>query len=43
LLVALQQLISDGPNWTYEAVDGYLSPNPDPRPTAEQSLFEGLS
>jgi selenocysteine lyase/cysteine desulfurase len=31
LLAALRSLINDGPRWTYEAVDGYLSPSPDPR------------
>jgi selenocysteine lyase/cysteine desulfurase len=38
LLAALQLLISDGPSWTYAAVDGYLSPSPDPRPAAEHAL-----
>jgi selenocysteine lyase/cysteine desulfurase len=32
LLRALDRLVSDGPAWTYAAVDGYISPNPDPRP-----------
>jgi selenocysteine lyase/cysteine desulfurase len=41
LLAALQLLISDGPSWTYEAVDGYLSPSPDPRPAVEQALADG--
>ncbi len=35
LLGALASLISDGPRWEYEAVDGYLSPSPDPRPPAD--------
>jgi selenocysteine lyase/cysteine desulfurase len=38
LLAALRLLISDGPSWTYAAVDGYLSPSPDPRPAAEHAL-----
>jgi len=41
LLAALQRLLSDGPSWTYEAVDGYLSPSPDPRPAAEHALTGG--
>jgi selenocysteine lyase/cysteine desulfurase len=41
LLSALQILLSDGPSWTYEAVDGYLSPSPDPRPAAEYVLAGG--
>jgi selenocysteine lyase/cysteine desulfurase len=41
LLAALRLLISDGPSWTYEAVDGYLSPSPDPRPAAEHALTDG--
>jgi selenocysteine lyase/cysteine desulfurase len=40
LLAALQRLINDGPGWTYEAVDGYLSPSPDPRPAVEQVLAD---
>ncbi len=32
LLGALETLLSDGPLWSYESVDGYLSPSPDPRP-----------
>ena len=38
LLAALQLLVSDGPSWTYAAIDGYLSPSPDPRPAAEHAL-----
>jgi selenocysteine lyase/cysteine desulfurase len=38
LLGALRLLISQGPSWTYEAADGYLSPCPDPRPAAEHAL-----
>jgi selenocysteine lyase/cysteine desulfurase len=33
ILRALEQLIVDGPAWTYAATDGYLSPSPDPRPS----------
>ena len=32
LLHALKALITSGPNWNYSSVDGYLSPDPDPRP-----------
>ena len=38
LLAALEALINDGPRWRYTAVDGYVSPDPDPRPTADQIL-----
>ena len=38
LLGALESLLSDGPRWSYEAVDGYLSPSPDPRPDAAHAL-----
>lgn len=38
LLGALGRLIEHGPAWDYEAVDGYLSPVPDPRPSLEQLL-----
>jgi selenocysteine lyase/cysteine desulfurase len=41
LMAALRLLLSDGPSWTYEAVDGYLSPSPDPRPAAEDALAIG--
>ncbi len=40
LLAALRLLINDGPSWAYEAVDGYLSPSPDPRPAAEHALAD---
>jgi selenocysteine lyase/cysteine desulfurase len=36
LLGALESLIVDGPAWKYTASDGYLSPDPDPRPPIEQ-------
>jgi selenocysteine lyase/cysteine desulfurase len=32
LLRALERLLNEGPRWNYAAVDGYLSPTPDPRP-----------
>jgi selenocysteine lyase/cysteine desulfurase len=38
LLRALEQLLEEGPSWRYEAVDGYLSPSPDPRPAAADAL-----
>jgi hypothetical protein len=31
LLTALELLLRDGPQWHYSSVDGYLSPDPDPR------------
>ncbi len=36
LLHALDRLIGSGPAWTYAAVDGYLSPVPDPRPSLDE-------
>ncbi len=38
LLQALDSLISDGPQWEYVASDGYLSPTPDPRPSADEAF-----
>jgi selenocysteine lyase/cysteine desulfurase len=38
LILALERLLSDGPGWQYDAVDGYVSPRPDPRPPLEQFL-----
>jgi selenocysteine lyase/cysteine desulfurase len=35
LLGALEKLIAHGPAWKYTASDGYLSPDPDPRPPIE--------
>jgi selenocysteine lyase/cysteine desulfurase len=32
ILSAIESLIANGPAWRYEAVDGYISPTPDPRP-----------
>jgi selenocysteine lyase/cysteine desulfurase len=32
ILSAIENLIANGPAWRYEAVDGYISPTPDPRP-----------
>ncbi|SOD74859.1 selenocysteine lyase/cysteine desulfurase [Jatrophihabitans sp. GAS493] len=31
LISALAQLRADGPAWTYERINGYLAPSPDPR------------
>jgi selenocysteine lyase/cysteine desulfurase len=36
ILRAIEILIADGPSWDYVAVDGYLSPNPDPRPSVDE-------
>jgi selenocysteine lyase/cysteine desulfurase len=38
ILRALDELIENGPGWTYAAVDGYLSPVPDPRPTLDEII-----
>jgi selenocysteine lyase/cysteine desulfurase len=38
LLHALENLIARGPAWTYTASDGYLSPDPDPRPPIDDLL-----
>jgi selenocysteine lyase/cysteine desulfurase len=38
LLRALDGLRRDGPSWTYATVDGYVSPDPDPRPPVEDAL-----
>ncbi|HEX3618628.1 MAG TPA: aminotransferase class V-fold PLP-dependent enzyme [Solirubrobacteraceae bacterium] len=38
LLHALDRLISDGPAWEYAAVDGYISPVPDRRPSLDEVL-----
>jgi selenocysteine lyase/cysteine desulfurase len=38
LLSALERLIADGPAWEYAAVDGYLSPVPDPRRSPDEVL-----
>jgi selenocysteine lyase/cysteine desulfurase len=38
LLGALESLIARGPAWTYTAADGYLSPDPDPRPPIDDAL-----
>jgi selenocysteine lyase/cysteine desulfurase len=38
LLQALDSLITDGPQWEYAASDGYLSPTPDPRPSADEAF-----
>jgi selenocysteine lyase/cysteine desulfurase len=38
ILGAIDRLITDGPSWHYEMVDGYVSPVPDPRPSLDQIL-----
>jgi selenocysteine lyase/cysteine desulfurase len=35
LIHALEELMAGGPSWSYKAVDGYLSPDPDPRPAVQ--------
>jgi selenocysteine lyase/cysteine desulfurase len=42
LIGALDRLLSSGPSWTYASVDGYISPDPDPRPPAEEALAAAL-
>jgi len=39
LLRALESLMSDGPRSDYALVDGYMEPDPDPRPTAGSGAF----
>jgi selenocysteine lyase/cysteine desulfurase len=36
ILRAIETLIADGPSWNYVAVDGFLSPSPDPRPSVDE-------
>jgi selenocysteine lyase/cysteine desulfurase len=36
LLSALESLISHGPAWKYTTSDGYVSPDPDPRPPIDE-------
>ena len=36
ILQAIENLIANGPSWDYVAHDGYLSPNPDPRPSIDE-------
>jgi selenocysteine lyase/cysteine desulfurase len=38
ILNALDRLITNGPAWEYAAVDGYISPVPDPRPSLAEVL-----
>lgn len=38
LIAALERLISDGPTWEYDSVDGYVSPVPDPRPALDAAV-----
>jgi selenocysteine lyase/cysteine desulfurase len=40
ILSAIGQLIRHGPRWTYAAVDGYISPSPDPRPAVDLSCAD---
>ncbi len=40
ILGAIGQLIRHGPRWTYAAVDGYISPSPDPRPEVDLSCAD---
>ena len=42
ILRALETLIVDGPRWQYASVDGYVSPDPDPRPPVED-LFSAIT
>jgi selenocysteine lyase/cysteine desulfurase len=41
ILRAIEILVADGPSWDYVAVDGYLSPNPDPRPSVDEVFAAG--
>jgi selenocysteine lyase/cysteine desulfurase len=41
LLAALAQLVSTGPRWSYERVDGGAVPVPDPRPLPEWAGTDG--
>jgi selenocysteine lyase/cysteine desulfurase len=41
ILRAIETLIADGPSWHYVAVDGYLSPSPDPRPSVDEVFSAG--
>ncbi len=38
LLDALERLLDEGPRWSYRAVDGYLEPTPDPRPSVDDAF-----
>jgi selenocysteine lyase/cysteine desulfurase len=40
ILNAVGQLVRHGPRWTYAAVDGYISPSPDPRPAVDLSCAD---
>ena len=40
ILLAISALIRHGPRWTYAAVDGYISPDPDPRPAVDLSCAD---
>jgi selenocysteine lyase/cysteine desulfurase len=42
LIEALDRLLHGGPAWQYVMVDGYVSPDPDPRPPAEGALTAAL-
>jgi selenocysteine lyase/cysteine desulfurase len=41
LLRALDSLIVAGPSWNYTSVDGYVSPDPDPRPSVPELFSAG--
>lgn len=40
ILGAIRALIQHGPRWNYASVDGYLSPDPDPRPAVDLSCAD---
>ena len=40
ILNAIGELVRHGPRWTYAAVDGYVSPSPDPRPAVDLSCAD---
>jgi selenocysteine lyase/cysteine desulfurase len=43
LLGALENLIARGPAWNYASSDGYLTPDPDPRPPIDELLSNLIS
>ncbi len=40
ILRAISALIKHGPRWNYASVDGYISPDPDPRPAVDLSCAD---
>lgn len=40
ILGAIDALIKHGPRWSYASVDGYISPDPDPRPAVDLSCAD---